>query len=75
MRRPYRAAVELSLQLQLSKQSRTAVSVLDDVWGKVSAGANFFNPSANTSVFAQLDVTFGDDTDDTGGKAGMRVSW
>jgi len=22
---------------------------------------NFFNPSANTSVFAQVDVTFGDD--------------
>jgi hypothetical protein len=72
MRRPYRAAFELSLQLQLSKQSRTAVSVLGDVWGKVSAGANVVNPSANTSVFAQLDVTFGDDTD---GKAGMRVSW
>jgi len=29
---------------------------------------NFFNPSANASVFAQVDVTFGDD------KAGMRVT-
>jgi hypothetical protein len=36
---------------------------LQDVWGEVSAGVNFFNPSANTSVFAKLDVTFGDDID------------
>jgi outer membrane autotransporter protein len=48
---------------------------LQDVWGEVSAGVNFFNPSANTSVFAKLDVTFGDDIDGVGGKAGMRVSW
>jgi autotransporter family porin len=47
---------------------------LDDVWGEVSAGVNFFNPSANTSVFAKLDVTFGDDIDGVGGKAGMRVA-
>lgn len=26
---------------------------LQDVWGEVSAGVNFFNPSANTSVFAK----------------------
>ena len=48
---------------------------LDDVWGEVSAGLNFFNPSANTTVFAKLDVTFGDDLDGVGGKAGMRVAW
>jgi autotransporter family porin len=48
---------------------------LQDVWGEVSAGVNFFNPSANTSVFAKLDVTFGDDIDGVGGKADMRVSW
>jgi outer membrane autotransporter protein len=48
---------------------------LEDVWGEVSAGVNFFNPSASTSVFAKLDVTFGDDIDGVGGKAGMRVSW
>jgi len=36
---------------------------------------NFFNPSANTSVFAQVDVTFGDDLDGVSGKAGMRVTW
>ena len=45
---------------------------LQDVWGEVSAGVNFFNPSANTSVFAKLDVTFGDNIDGVGGKAGMR---
>jgi len=26
-------------------------------------------------VFANLDVTFGDNIDGVGGKAGMRVSW
>jgi len=31
--------------------------------------------TANTSVFAKLDVTFGDDLEGVGGKAGMRVSW
>jgi hypothetical protein len=36
---------------------------------------NRFDPSANTSVFAKLDVTFGDNVDGVGGKAGMRVSW
>jgi len=48
---------------------------LDDVWGEVSAGVNFFNPSAGTAVFAKLDVTFGDEVDGIGGKAGMRVAW
>jgi autotransporter family porin len=48
---------------------------LNDVWGEVSVGANFFNPTASTSVFAKLDVTFGDDVEGVGGKAGMRVSW
>jgi autotransporter family porin len=48
---------------------------LQDVWGEVSAGVNFFNPSANTSVFAKVDVTFGDNIDGVGGKAGMRVTW
>ena len=43
--------------------------------GEVSAGVNFFNPSANTSVFAKVDVTFGDDLDGVGGKAGMRFAW
>jgi hypothetical protein len=36
---------------------------------------NFFNPSASTAVFAKVDVTFGDEVDGIGGKAGMRVSW
>jgi len=48
---------------------------LQDVWGEVSAGVNFFNPSANTSVFAKVDVDFGDNIDGIGGKAGMRVAW
>jgi autotransporter family porin len=48
---------------------------LDDVWGEVSAGVNFFNPSAGTAVFAKVDVTFGDDVNGIGGKAGMRVAW
>ena len=48
---------------------------LDDIWGEVSADVNFFNPSASTAVFAKLDVTFGDDVEGIGGKAGMRVSW
>ena len=48
---------------------------LDDIWGEVSAGVNFFNPSASTAVFAKLDVTFGDEVDGIGGKASMRVSW
>ena len=33
-----------------------------------------FNPSANTSVFTKVDVTFGEDIDGIGGKAGMRVA-
>jgi autotransporter family porin len=45
------------------------------MWGEVSGGNNFFNPTANTSVFAKRDVTFGEDIDGGGGKAGMRVCW
>jgi len=48
---------------------------LDDVWGEVSAGVNFFNFSQTTAVFAKMDVTFGDDLTGVGGKAGMRVAW
>ncbi|MGH6735049.1 MAG: autotransporter domain-containing protein [Methyloceanibacter sp.] len=48
---------------------------LDDLWGEVSAGVNFFNPSATTAVFAKVDVAFGDDVTGVGGKAGMRVNW
>jgi hypothetical protein len=36
---------------------------------------NFFNPTANTCVFVKVDVTFGEDIDGVGGKAGMRVAW
>ena len=48
---------------------------LEDVWGEVSAGVNVFNVSQTTSLFAKVDVTFGEDVEGVGGKAGMRVSW
>jgi Autotransporter beta-domain/Autochaperone Domain Type 1 len=48
---------------------------LQDVWGEISAGVNFFNVSQTTAVFAKVDVTFGDDLTGLGGKAGMRVNW
>ena len=38
-------------------------------------GGAFIEPLANTSVFAKLDVTFGDNIEGLSGKAGMRVSW
>lgn len=46
-----------------------------DVWGVVSTGVNFFNPGAQTTVFAQVDVSFADDLDGLGAKAGMRYNW
>ena len=48
---------------------------LQDVWGEVSAGVNFFNVSQTTSVFAKVDITFGNDLTGVGGKVGMRVVW
>ena len=48
---------------------------LQDVWGEVSTGVNFFNPSANPSVFTKVGVTFGEDIDGIGGKADMRIAW
>ena len=45
---------------------------LKDVWGEVSAGVNFFNPAANTSLFAKVDVTARTST--ACGNAGMRVT-
>ncbi|MGH6737234.1 MAG: autotransporter outer membrane beta-barrel domain-containing protein [Methyloceanibacter sp.] len=47
----------------------------EEIWGEVSAGVNLFNPSANTAVFAKVDVTFGEDLEGVGARAGMRVSW
>ena len=47
----------------------------EETWGEVSAGVNFFNPSARSALFAKLDVTFGDDIDGVGGKVGMRYNW
>ena len=48
---------------------------LEDVWGEISGGLNFFNFSQTTAVFAKVDVTVGDDISGVGGKAGMRVNW
>ena len=73
-----------SLAGNLSDHKATLVSTgtsftvkddLQDVWGELSAGVNFFNPAAITSLFAKVDVTFGEDLDGVGGKAGMRVAW
>jgi len=47
----------------------------EDVWGVVSGGVNFFNPAAQTSVFAKVDYTFADQTQGIGVKAGMRYNW
>ena len=43
--------------------------------GGVVSGVNFFNPGAQTAVFAKLDVTIGDDVTGIGAKAGMRHNW
>jgi outer membrane autotransporter protein len=47
----------------------------DDLWGVVSTGVNFFSPGTQTSLFAKLDVSFGDETKGIGAKAGARISW
>ena len=47
----------------------------EDVWGVVSAGVNFFNPGAQTAVFAKLDYTFGEETEGVGIRGGMRYNW
>jgi len=47
----------------------------EDLWGVVSGGVNFFNPSAQTSVFAKVDYTFADQTQGVGVRAGMRYNW
>jgi len=47
----------------------------EDVWGVVSGGVNFFNPAAQTQVFAKVDYTFADQTQGVGVRAGMRYNW
>ncbi|MGH6735077.1 MAG: hypothetical protein ACRECX_03225 [Methyloceanibacter sp.] len=47
----------------------------EEVWGVVSAGVNFFNPGAQTAVFAKVDYTFADQTEGIGVRGGMRYSW
>ena len=40
-----------------------------------SPNGTVVNPSASTSLFAKLNVTFGEETNGIGAKAGARVSW
>jgi outer membrane autotransporter protein len=47
----------------------------DDVWGEISGGVNFFNPGAQTAVFAKVDYVFGDETQGVSAKGGMRYNW
>jgi len=47
----------------------------EDLWGVVSGGLNFFNPGAQTAVFAKIDYTFADDTQGVGVRGGMRYTW
>lgn len=47
----------------------------DDVWGEVSGGVNFFNPEAQTAVFAKMDYIFSDNAEGVSAKAGMRLTW
>jgi hypothetical protein len=47
----------------------------DDVWGVVSTGVNFFSPGTQSSLFAKLDVTFGDEVEGISAKGGMPVNW
>ena len=39
--------------------------------GEVPAGVNFSNLTASTSVFSKVDVSFGEDLDGIGRKAGL----
>jgi outer membrane autotransporter protein len=64
-----------SASLTSAGETFTFTDEPEDLWGVVSAGVNFFNFTSNTTVFAKVDVTFGDDLDGVGGKAGMRVAW
>ena len=47
----------------------------EDVWGEVSGGVNFFNPGAQSAVFAKVDYVFADETQGVSAKAGMRYNW
>ena len=47
----------------------------DDVWGEVSAGVNFFNPGAQTALFAKADYVFGDETQGVSLRGSMRYNW
>lgn len=43
----------------------------EDLWGVVSACVHFFNPGAQTAVFAKLDY----ETEGVGVRGGLRYNW
>lgn len=47
----------------------------DDIWGEVTGGVNFFNPEAQTAVFAKVDYIFADQTEGISARGGMRLTW
>jgi autotransporter family porin len=65
----------LSGQQTATLTSNQATFNFEDSPDDVSdAGVNFFNQSANTSVFAKFDATLGNNLEGYGGKAGIRAS-
>ena len=66
---------EHNVSLTSSGRTFEFVDEPDDVWGVLSGGVNFFNPGAQTAVFAKADVTVGEETDGISVKGGMRYNW
>jgi len=42
---------------------------------RMGRGVSRYELRPNTSVFAKVEVTFGENIDGIGGKAGMRIAW
>lgn len=53
-------------------KSPTSHDEPDDVGGAISTGVNFLFPSTQSSLFAKLDLTFGEEIDGVSAKGGMR---
>ena len=66
---------EHNVSLTSSGRTFEFVDEPDDVWGVLSGGVNFFNPGAQTALFAKADVTVGEETDGISVKGGMRYNW
>ncbi len=64
-----------STTLQSSGETFEFTDDPEQVWGVVSGGVNFFNPGAQTAVFAKVDYTFAEQTQGVGFKGGMRYNW